>query len=435
MSELIRYFQNVNDIFWGDDVYRWWFYAAIVIILIFEKRKMVKRIYGVYPLCFLLVLLTPIFHKIMEKIVSGWQYYARLYSMLPIPYMLALSAIILMDLICSRFDTKDAVQTKKPGKVSSGTGKHKDPVIKLVLTAGVCALIIFGGTNVYEQDWMGKAENIVKVPNEAIAICQKVHQDGEVTIAVPYSLVTYIRQVDAGIYMPYGRDMNDLGQELSKDQPDPEYVMTEAGKEGCDYIVVANNQANIDQFTLKGWEPYARIGRYLIYEVKGVRRTKYIHDHEHRRIETIKLLNEEGKPAANSQGIASVHYEFDQENNKISETYYDPDGQPLIRPEGYIGIRCTYTHFSHQILSMTYIGADYQPINAIGLGYAEIRYEYDGRRRLIRESYYDTEGKAVACEKGYHSIARQYDEAGNVISEKYIDPEGQEMPEVNQTDN
>ena len=433
MSELIRYFQNVNDIFWGDDVYRWWFYAAIVIILIFEKRKMVKRIYAVYPLCFLLVLLTPIFHKIMEKIVSGWQYYARLYSMLPIPYMLALSAIILMDLICSRFDTKDAVQTKKTGKVSSGTGKLKAPVIKLVLTAGVCALIIFGGTNVYEQDWMGKAENIVKVPNEAIAICQKVHQDGEVMIAVPYSLVTYIRQVDAGIYMPYGRDMNDLGQELSKDQPDPEYAMTEAGKEGCDYIVVPNNQDNLDRFAEQGWDPYEQIGRYLIYEVKGVKRRKYIHDEQHRRIQTL-WLDEEGKPDADSQGLVSVHYEFDQDNRKISETYYDQYGQPVIMPLGDIGIRCTYTDFSNQITSMTYIGADYQPINAIGLGYAEIRYEYDGRRRLIRESYYDVEGKPVECEKGYHSIARQYDEAGNIISEKCLDPEGQEMPNVNQTD-
>ena len=80
---------------------------------------------------------------------------------------------------------------------------------------------------------MKEIQNFEKIPEESIEICKMLHDDeNAITIAVPTSLSSYIRQIDSSFYMPYSRYPDDLGKELSKTQVNPSYAMSEAGKRG-----------------------------------------------------------------------------------------------------------------------------------------------------------------------------------------------------------
>ena len=55
-----------------------------------------------------------------------------------------------------------------------------------------------------------------------------------------------------------------------------------------------------------------------------------------------------------------------------------------------------------------------QPVT-IGRDYAAVRYAYNGDRRVIRETYYGSDGAPVAMAEGYASVEKDYDAGGNTI--------------------
>ncbi len=72
MKELAAYFKNINEIFWGSHFYEWWFYLSVVLILIFEKRKTRRIIFGVFPLLFIIGIFNPVSYQIMQMINPKW---------------------------------------------------------------------------------------------------------------------------------------------------------------------------------------------------------------------------------------------------------------------------------------------------------------------------------------------------------------------------
>lgn len=425
MNELIMNAKEIASKFWGVDIFQWWFYFAIIIILVFEKRKMEKRIYAIFPLCFIVSLVNPITNEIMRVVAPGWQYYARLYSLLPIPYMIAISSVFFMRLASAQEEEHRGSPTEKQKIYRKKQSTEERPLLKLALTASACLLIIYGGTNVYKQDWMKRAENLEKVPNEAIWICNKLHKDGGVKIAVPGSLVSYIRQIDSEMYMPYGRDSLDLAgehnyldDEISKDHPDPLCVMTEAAKQACDYIIIKNDQENINRFADNGWTAYDQTEGYLIFEVTKVKRIKKIHDEKHRLIK-ISSLDETGKPIKGDQGYASICYRYGLEENIVYESYLDENDNSFIMPYGYAEVKRVYKPFTYLIECITYLNEEGKPINA--MGFAEIRYEYNDMQLVSKESYYGAEGESVCCPAGYASVERVYNDSKEIVEEIYYD--------------
>ena len=83
MPDLISFFKITDNVFWGDDVYRWWFYLSIIVIIVLEKRKMIKRVYAIYPIVIYIALFNPITYEV-TKFFSGGSlaYYARVSNLL-----------------------------------------------------------------------------------------------------------------------------------------------------------------------------------------------------------------------------------------------------------------------------------------------------------------------------------------------------------------
>ena len=53
--------------------------------------------------------------------------------------------------------------------------------------------------------------------------------------------------------------------------------------------------------------------------------------------------------------------------------------------------------------------------------------EYNDNNQIVKESYYDVDGKLVMTTMGYAEIQRDFDDKNQVILEKYYDAEGKEI--------
>ncbi len=418
MSDLLDYFRHISDVFWGNDIFHWWFYISIVIILILEKNTAAKWFFGAFSILFLIGICNPIAYNIMQFVAPEWQYYTRLFTTLPVPYTIAYGSVLLIKYI--RIPRKASVKQLDIKEKYVWIGKNKG-IVSILLIIIICIIIIMGGTDVYNLDWMQPSKNLEMVPNDAIEITKLLHKDEGVTIAVPESLSSYIRQLDASFFMPYGRYMNELGSEISKENPDPEYVMREAGKSGCDYIVVYNNQRNIEELNRKGWRERQIVGEYIVLPVEGVERIKKKYNTKHQLIETVQI-NASGDVIPYSQGYTFVRYAYDDFGNRIKEAYFDENNNPFVLEDGYSEIRKTYTLISHQIASIKYFR---DGIPTFVNGICETRYTYYfGSRMIATETYFGTEGERITNPNGnFSSKEYAYDKQGNVTEEKYYNTE------------
>ena len=215
-------YTKVNEMYWGGSRLQWVFYASILLILVFEKRKTYKLVFGVFPVVALVAVFNPLTSKAVSLFFKKAEvYYVRLFSIIPVFYCMAHGATMIV--------------------------KKVQGIIKLF---GVCAaLLVFvcAGNSIYRESWMKAAENPQKVPDEVLNVLAAIpHEDKTVRVALPSPLHIYARQVDGSVLMPYGRaihgDPVPLLAELIKKVPNVARVMTLAGNDDVDYVVVKRSR-------------------------------------------------------------------------------------------------------------------------------------------------------------------------------------------------
>ena len=140
-------------------------------------------------------------------------------------------------------------------------------------------------------------------------------------------------------------------------------------------------------------------------------------------IERETWLDAEGKPARNSEGYATVRYDYDLSYSEIVERYYryylDENGDPTVAKNGAWGIAMLY-YPATRVHTVTYIDQNDLPV-VIDEGYAVLEYEEDVYGNRIWEGYYDEIHAQTNCADGYSSVERAFDEEGRMISERYLD--------------
>lgn len=434
MQEMLDYFQYINNFHWGTNWYQWLFYAGIILVIMFERDKIAKSVFGWFPVLFLIGIFNPIFYRAIFFVWdTPYAYYARMFSFIPLFFCIAIG---LMQLV----------------------KKVKWEWAKLIAVCVASALIIIGGNNFYGAPWMQKSDNIEKIPDGATEVVDILkREDRVINVAVADPLNVYIRQIDADFITPYGRYMNDLGNALSREVPDVQYVMIEAGKEAVDYIVVHNNSACKECFKKNGYNPYAETEEYLIYSVTGVPHTKRIYN-EKRQIESETTCDEYDNPIENNLGIATVTYEYDANGWKKKETYYNKNGEKAkIYSSQYSSIKWRYrnisgllesrmcldendeplmdwgryeTRYTYNGKTMTgesYFDKNGQPMNRTDTFFASKRISYDDKGRINGEQYFDTVGKPTISSSGYASYTSELDQNGRVLRENYYDTDSKPM--------
>ena len=132
-------FAKVNRLFWNGSPFQWVFYASVLLILIFDKRKVHRLVFGVFPLGMLLVMFNPVTSWVVGDLLRRSDlYYVRLFSIIPVFYCMAYGAVLVLD------------------------RAHK--TVKLICVCVTAGLVAFAGHSIYREPWMQRAENLSKTP-------------------------------------------------------------------------------------------------------------------------------------------------------------------------------------------------------------------------------------------------------------------------------
>lgn len=399
MRETIDSLLSLNDLHWRGNAYQWFFYAAILLVLIFEKRKTIRIVFGWVPVLYLVLMFNPICIKLLNLAgLSNPAYFARLFSFMPLMYVIARGFTLLL-------------------RIKNNWGK-------LAGVCLVCTVICLTGKNIYGETWLTKADNLAKVPQETLEILDAldVDENQNVSIAPIDANAVYIRQV-ADVITPYGRSVGVLGNMLSMDPPDVQQVMELAGQQDVDYVMAHRTDATLSAFEVQGYEPYALTENYVVFKVDGVPRLKRTLNDE-RQIVSVSNYDAAGELAATNSGFTTVLYEYGHTNQVDKQSYYDADGNQFEFFEGYSSIE--NKHYSNgNTKSLAYLDNNGKLV--LKDGRYETRYRYASSGRVVQESYYDETGKQMKRMDGEYAMRRITYLEGSSI-ERYYDEAGEPVP-------
>ena len=123
-----------------------------------------------------------------------------------------------------------------------------------------------------------------------------------------------------------------------------------------------------------------------------------------------------------STGYAKVEYTYDDNGNKLTESYFGADGNPVMATRGCAGVQYTYNSMN-KCTQELYVDLDGKAV-ALATGYAGISREYDENGALISTANLDANGKPVTTAAGYNGMQTTYDDAGRKTEEFFVDGRG-----------
>lgn len=126
------------------------------------------------------------------------------------------------------------------------------------------------------------------------------------------------------------------------------------------------------------------------------------------------------KPVTVRSGYSISEDHFDQQGNKVEEVYRDVDGNLVLLGEDgcaryvydfddrrrNVKERCLDVHGNPKLNKQQWSSAIY---------------EYDSSNNQVASSYFGREGQPALTDEGYHRVERAFDPFGNVADERYYD--------------
>lgn len=224
------------------------FAAAWLYLLFTEKDKKIRLMFVYAPVIILLLFLFPLSRKFFVAAGLDGETYYRVLWTIPMGMITAYGA-------CRLF--------------------HRHKRIGLAVTS---ALVVFCGSFVYHSPYISKAENLYHLPDTVIEICDLISPENEnsrITAVFPEELIHYVRQYDARINMPYGREMiasqwdyfNEVHYAMEKTEIiDMEELVEATGKNYCQYIILSPTRETKQEPEEAGLVLLAEIDGYRVYE-------------------------------------------------------------------------------------------------------------------------------------------------------------------------
>jgi len=244
--------QKAKD-YWASGWYVLLFALALIYILICVKEKKVKKTFGWYSSLFVAVYLFPVTSKIITSFI-GQSVYWRMFWLLPTSVIMAFAFTHLYEKVSVKWH-------------------------KAIVALTVALAVGIGGSWMYTNVDFEKPPNWHKVPVAVPAICEEIQSDAkeqglEPRAVVVNSLLSEMRQYDAGIKMIYGR--NAMRGQVSKrrmsvyeqmQQEIPNYrKLTRRLKQlECNYVVWTGSEESFAGFEENGFRLVGQADRYKIY--------------------------------------------------------------------------------------------------------------------------------------------------------------------------
>ena len=210
----------INSYF-GPSKHIWLLAISFIVLLLYQKKMKYSRVIVCFTSVFFMIYLMPICVKIIITYCIPDNTYWRMIWIVPIPIIIS---YVFTYFFC----------------------RSKRKYIRFFGIIIAVLIIILTGYNMYGYSLYKKPENIYKLPQDTLDIADIVHSDGKerglecLCLMVPNELVSSIRQYDATIKMPYGRDMvkTQCGLTPYWENPDENVgvILRSFSETACNYI-------------------------------------------------------------------------------------------------------------------------------------------------------------------------------------------------------
>lgn len=239
----LKFILSITKTYWGGFGFLALFGLALIGILFFEKEKIKRYAFLWYTGLILVFIYNPITLLICKKILEEStfeQYYLRFFSLMPVLVIVAYGLTLAL--------------TKLTG------------VKRLAGTVAAVAVIAVLGSLLYSEDWFTKATNRNKVPQDVVTICDVFadYEGDKISIMAPKDIAVYLRQMDSRFSMPYSRDMDEEGFELTNPNPDTQVISDYCVSKELDFIIVSAVDNVLNTYLDNGFEVYGRTPYYAV---------------------------------------------------------------------------------------------------------------------------------------------------------------------------
>lgn len=225
------------------------FLLCLIFIIFYAKGSVIMKNTVSYSAILLVVIFCPITAYIIMYDIIGKDVYWRMFWLLPATFVVGYAFCVLIK-------------------------KHWLFVIPLI------AALVFCGNNLYLQNRIELPQNFYKTDNEVVELIELVKadavEDAGIRVCFPEALYCQVRQVDATIFMPYGRNAeknNDMSAEQKRlykmmESEDKDYKKLKKllKKNDCQYVVLSNYTFSADMEAV-GFETVGMTENYRVYSL------------------------------------------------------------------------------------------------------------------------------------------------------------------------
>lgn len=242
--------------YFGNGIYLIFYLIAIVFLL---KRRPDLRKILLFPVCILIALfiVPKTSHFFLSYMFEGGGIYWRYLWLLQIDLIIAAGIVEMIGM------------------------KKERRGLFLLITLGI---LVVSGSFIFNQSNFQKADNLYKIPQEVVEICELLRADAgdgylleNLTVA-PASVAGWIRMYDGDICMLYGRysdytytkneDTEEIDSYLSQQDGNVGDVLDKIEKNECTYLIIQND---IEVQEKAGNREYILLGEtshYLLYKIR-----------------------------------------------------------------------------------------------------------------------------------------------------------------------
>lgn len=259
MSDIIQTVHSYLYYYIGDGWYFYYFLFSLGILFNYIHNASIMFLYK-YIFIILFIVFFPPTAYILMKYCIGEDVYWRMFWLIPTTLTIALSCVLIIT------------------KFSIG----KSQILVFIISI---FLLIAGGNYIYVPDLFQKAPNSYKLPAAIVPLCDYIDANtppDERRVAAAPELVSYIRQYDASITMPYGREAvywndgfdNDYAYSLFQIISDSSYTAKDlndlAISARCNYIILPTTDTKNNEMKQTDYTALIEIHNYVIYYNKNV---------------------------------------------------------------------------------------------------------------------------------------------------------------------
>lgn len=255
IEAVIRHFQQ----FTAGGMYLGMFFISVLYLAAEKKEEENRRLFCGYTVLFGFIYGFPVTAYIIMNYCIGELVYWRMFWMLPVWIV---TAYVL----------------------TQWQWKADKKIWRCLFFAAAAVVLVCGGRAVYTSQNFQKVQNDYKIPDTVIEVCEGIETDAKemgntrIKAVVPNELVSYIRQYDAGIAMPYGRNAL-KGQKMGKRDTYIYESMTslmydwkefakKLKEEKCNYFVCNMNVENSWEIEAYGFQEIMQTEAYKIYHLE-----------------------------------------------------------------------------------------------------------------------------------------------------------------------